>query len=71
MLLRSCVDVALASAGGYSSDWTPSLGASICGKCGPQNKTNKTPQSQKQPKMSGSTAWGLVSWAWEHSGGEV
>ena len=32
MWLRSCVAVALAQAGSYSSDWTPRLGTSICPK---------------------------------------
>ena len=38
MRLGSCVAVAQAS--GYSSDWTPSLGTSICCRCGPK-KTEK------------------------------
>ena len=39
--LRSCVAVALAQTGGYSSDLTPSLGTSICHGCGPR-KDKKT-----------------------------
>ena len=35
--LGSCVAVALAQAGGYSSDLTPSLGTSICRGSGPKN----------------------------------
>ena len=43
MQLGSHVAVALAEAGGYSSDLTPSLGTSICCRCGPRKgkKTNK------------------------------
>ena len=36
MQLRSCVAVALAQAGGCSSDSTPSLGTSMCRLCGPK-----------------------------------
>ena len=36
--LRSCVVVAVAVAGSYSSDSTPSLGTSICCGCGPKKK---------------------------------
>ena len=41
MRLGSCVAVAVAKAGGYSSDSTPSLGTSVCCRYGPQ-KTKKT-----------------------------
>ena len=34
MWLRSCIAVAVARASGYSFDYTPSLGISICHKCG-------------------------------------
>ena len=37
--LRSCVAVAVALAGSYSSNSTPRLGTSICHTCGPKNKT--------------------------------
>ena len=37
--LRSGVAVAMVWAGGYSSDWTPSLGTSMCCGCSP--KTSK------------------------------
>ena len=40
MQLGSGVAVAVAWAGGYSSDWTPSLETSICHECGPK-KTKK------------------------------
>ena len=40
--LRSCVAVAVVWAGGYRSNWTPSLGTSICLGCGPKKtKTNQ------------------------------
>ena len=38
MRLRSSVAVAVAQAGSYSSDWTPSLGTSICHGCSPTKK---------------------------------
>ena len=34
--LRSCIAVAVVQAGSYSSDLTPSLGTSICCRCGPK-----------------------------------
>ena len=39
--LRSSVTVALAQAGSCSSDWTLSLGHSMCHWCGPNKQTNK------------------------------
>ena len=36
--LRSCIAVAVVEAGSCSSDWTPSLGTSMCRRCGPKNK---------------------------------
>jgi len=41
MRLRSDVAVAAVQAGGYNSDSTPSLGTSICRRCGPK-KTKTT-----------------------------
>ena len=41
MKLGSCVAVAVAQAGGCSSDSTPSLGTSMCCRCGPKKQTNK------------------------------
>ena len=41
MQLGSCVSVALVQGGGYRSNWTPSLGTSICCGCGPR-KTKMT-----------------------------
>ena len=37
--LRSCAAAAVVEAGNYSSDSTPSLGTSMCHRCGP--KTDK------------------------------
>ena len=37
--------MAVAEAGGYSSDWTPSLGTSMCRACGPK-KTKNEKESQ-------------------------
>ena len=45
--LRSCVAVALAQAGGYSSDQTPSLGASTCRGCGPRKKQKDKKKKKK------------------------
>ena len=46
MRLRSHVAVAVAQAGGYSSDSTPSLGTSICCRSNPR-KGKKTPPLKK------------------------
>ena len=48
MRLRSCIAVAMAVAGNYSSHSTPSLGTSIC--CG--NGPKKTKQNKKQNKQT-------------------
>ena len=49
--LRSGVAVAVVEAGNCNSDSTPSLGTSICHRCGPektkQKTKNKTPNGQK------------------------
>ena len=45
--LGPCVAVALVQASGYSSNWTPSLGTSICHSCGPKNKKQKTKMCTK------------------------
>ena len=42
MLLRSCIAVAVAEAGSYSSDSTPGLGTSMCHTCGPKKKKKET-----------------------------
>ena len=41
MLLRSDIAVAVAQAGSYSSDLTPSLGTYICYGCGPKKQKKK------------------------------
>ena len=46
MRLGSRMAVAVVEAGGYSSEWTPSLGASICWGCSP--KTNKQTKKHKK-----------------------
>ena len=47
-LLRSLIAVTVAQAGGYSSDLTPSLGASKCRGSSPRKgkKTKKNPKKQ-------------------------
>ena len=40
MRFRSCIAVALVEAGRCSSDWTPSLGTSMCCECGPKKAKN-------------------------------
>ena len=47
MWFRSCVAVDVAQASSYSSDMTPSLGTSICHRCGPKK------QNKKQTKKNG------------------
>ena len=39
--LGSCVAMAVVYAGGCSSDMVPSLGTSVCHKCGPKNLKKK------------------------------
>ena len=41
MQLGSGVAVAVAWAGGYSSNSTPSLGTSVCHECSPKNQERK------------------------------
>ena len=54
MQLRSHVAVAVLQASGYSSDWTPSLGTSICRESGPRNgkRTKKKKKSRKKKHFS-------------------
>ena len=40
MQLRSCDAVAVVKAGSCTSDWTPSLGTSLCHKCHPKKSKN-------------------------------
>ena len=59
MWLGSCTAVAVAWAGGYSSDWTSTLGTSICLGCGPKKtkkKKNKKTKNKKniKKKLKGS-----------------
>ena len=44
MLLGSSVAVAVA--GSYSSDWTPSLGTSMCCRCSPKIQKTKKKKSR-------------------------
>ena len=39
MWLGSDIAVAVVQASGYSPNWTPSLGPTICHECGPKKKT--------------------------------
>ena len=48
MGLGSCVAVAVVEASGYSYDWTPSLGTSICCGCG-LKKMKKDKEKKKHP----------------------
>ena len=52
--LRSGAAVALAQAGGYSTDWTPSLGTSTCRGCGPKKKKKKRETDNRR--------WLSVTW---------
>ena len=48
MRLGSCIAVAVVKAGSYSSNWTSSLGTSICCECGPRkDKKNKKTNKKK------------------------
>ena len=49
MQLRSDIAVALAQAGGYSSDWTPGLGTSMYHRCGPK-RTKRQKKKKKKKK---------------------
>ena len=44
--LRSCMATAVVWAGGYSSNWTPGLGTSLCCRCGPKDKKDKQGRMQ-------------------------
>ena len=52
--LQSQVAVALAEASGYSSDSTPSLGTSICRRCGPKKREEKKRARLSQGHTKGS-----------------
>ena len=61
--LGSRVAVALAEAGGYSSDSIPSLGTSICRRSGPRKKA-KTPTHKKKSLGGPAFHWrGHLKWA--------
>ena len=56
--------MAVVQTSSYSSDWTPSLGTSICRKCGPKKQkihtyvhTNKRPERKRIPKEP--ERWGV------------
>ena len=67
MQLRSHVAVAVLQASGYSSDWTPSLGTSICRWCGPKKTKKiitiiiiiKNPKHQGKGKREVKCVWKL------------
>ena len=50
MWLRPGVAVAMVQAGDYSSDWTASLGSSICLKCGAKMKGRKEGSGSKESR---------------------
>ena len=49
--LGSHISVALIQAGGYSSDWTPGLGTSVCHRCSP--KKTKRQKKRKEKALGG------------------
>ena len=53
--------MAVAVAGSYSSDSTPSLGTSICPQCGPK-KQNKTKQKEEEEEKRGVPAVMQQDW---------
>ena len=48
--LGSLIAVAVTQAGGYSSDLNPSLGTSICHRCGPK-KVKRQKRKEKKERM--------------------
>ena len=65
--LGSHIAVALVQAGGYSSDWTPSLGTSICHGSSPR-KGKKEKKKKKERAMTSGAIFdvrlaGPVRWA--------
>ena len=52
MLLRSWVAVALAKAGSCSSDLIPSLGTSMCHRCGPRHKRREGKGKERKNQSS-------------------
>ena len=63
MRLRSHMAVAVGWAGGCSSDVTPSLGTSICCRCGPkkQTKQNKTKSEELSSPVLSDLLWVLLT----------
>ena len=60
--LRSRVAVAVVKAGGYGSDWTPSLGTSICHGGGLKKTNKQTKRGGEESHLTGgASAWEL-SW---------
>ena len=61
--LRFCVAVAVVQAGSCSSSsyWTPSLGTSICYRCGPK-KTKKEKKKKKKKQRVLTRLWDKPSW---------
>jgi len=52
MWLGSCVAMAMALAGSCSSKLTPSLGTSICCRCGPKKKKKKKREREREIEMN-------------------
>ena len=46
--LRAGVAVVVAEAGGYGSNWAPSLGTSVCHWCDPKKTKNKKEKEEKK-----------------------
>ena len=49
------VAMAVAVAGSYSSNWTSSLGDSICRECGPKKKKEKKIKESDKPGVANSS----------------
>ena len=50
MWLGSGVALAVAEASSFGSDWTPSLGTSLCQGCGPKKTKKKKKKKKKERK---------------------
>ena len=55
--LRSGIAVVVAKASSCSSDLTPSLGISICCKCGPKKKRNNKDKKKQKKKKKKKKMW--------------
>ena len=67
--LRSGIAVVVAYTRGYSSDSTPSLGASICHRCGPKTRPKKKKKKKKKKECDRSSQCGTAKsnqhpWGW-------